>query len=240
MTKDKQFKFYENFMRAIDILPENQRANACYQFCKFGLYGELPDDEMLKMFCIGVSISVQKYQGSGGKREGAGRPKKNNQNNQINQINQIEQTKTKTKTKTETKIKKENLSAQDINYEFDRFYAEYPRKVSKSEAKKKFINIIKKSKDSSIIANIFYGLECYKKSIIANKTETKYIKHPTTWLNQECWKDYEKQEQFTKVDEDRLTTLQEIVLKSPILTEKERLEAEKEVAKLWEKKKQCQ
>ena len=74
MPKDEKFMFYETFIKAIDILPEDKRAEACYRFCRYGIYGELPEDEALKMFCIGVSCSVQKYHGSGGKREGAGRP----------------------------------------------------------------------------------------------------------------------------------------------------------------------
>ena len=106
MAKDKQFKFYENFMRAIDTLPEEQRAVACYKFCKFGIYGELPEDEALKMFCIGVSVSVQKYQNCGGNHNPLG----NNQHKKIGQVGQVgqkEQTKTETKTKTKTETKTE-------------------------------------------------------------------------------------------------------------------------------------
>ena len=106
MAKDSKFMFFETFLNAIETLPEDKRAEACYKFCRFGLYNELPQDEALKMFCIGVSCSVRKYQGSGGKREGAGRPKKENQNNQKNQINQKNQNE-QTETETETEIKKE-------------------------------------------------------------------------------------------------------------------------------------
>jgi hypothetical protein len=103
MAKDEKFMFYETFMRAIDTLPEDKRAEACYLFCRYGIYGELPEDDALKMFCIGVSCSVRKYQGRGGSREGAGRPSKENQKNQKNQKNQNEQTQTQTQTKTQTK-----------------------------------------------------------------------------------------------------------------------------------------
>ena len=104
MAKDRQFKFYENFMRAIDTLPEEQRAIACYKFCKFGIYGELPEDEALKMFCIGVSVSVQKYQNCGGNHNPLG----NNQHKKVGQVGQVgqkEQTKTETKTETKTFIR---------------------------------------------------------------------------------------------------------------------------------------
>lgn len=112
---NEPFKFYPNFLEAIETLPEEERANACYEFCKYGITGELPKDKYIKMFCLGVKASVQKYQGRGGSREGAGAPKGNKnaqkqqdiENNQINQNNhnihniQNEQTETETKTETE-------------------------------------------------------------------------------------------------------------------------------------------
>jgi hypothetical protein len=103
--ENKKFMFYENFWNAIEQLPEEQKTIACYEFCKYGITGQLPDNPMMKMFCIGVSASVQKYQGRGGSRVGAGRPKKQlnqedneNQKIQKNQNNQkIHNTQTETK-----------------------------------------------------------------------------------------------------------------------------------------------
>ena len=104
------FMFYENFINALDILPEGEREKACYEFCRFGITGVLPEDKNLAMFCIGVSASVRKYSGRGGARENAGRKSKesnvdfdlnknqNNQNNQNNQKIHNEQTETKTQT----------------------------------------------------------------------------------------------------------------------------------------------
>ena len=100
-----EFKFYDNFFDAINLLPEGEREKACYEFCKYGITGELPEDRNLAMFCLGVSVSVQKYQGRGGKRDGAGRPPIENQKkqkNQKNQKNHNEQTETITETETET------------------------------------------------------------------------------------------------------------------------------------------
>ena len=130
MAKDKEFKFYENFMRAIDTLPEEQRANACYQFCRFGIYGELPKDEALKMFCIGVSVSVQKYQNCGGNHNPTG--KNQYTSGQVGQVGQVKQTKTKTKTKTQTKninpsldeIKQYCIERKN-NVDYKRFYDYY-------------------------------------------------------------------------------------------------------------------
>lgn len=107
-SQQNSFMFYGNFLDAIEQLPEEDRANACYQFCRYALNDELPQDKSLAMFCIGVRYSVHKYQGRGGARIGAGRPKKSesleNQKNQKNQKNQNTQTETKTETETETEI----------------------------------------------------------------------------------------------------------------------------------------
>lgn len=67
------FKFYSNFLEAINQLDESERANACYEFCKYGITGELPKDKALAMFCVGVSVSIQKYQGRGGNHNPTGK-----------------------------------------------------------------------------------------------------------------------------------------------------------------------
>lgn len=100
-VSNNKFMFYENFWNAIEQLPEGQRAIACYEFCKYGITGNLPNNPIFKMFCIGVSASVQKYQGRGGVRTGAGRPKKQlNQYNSENQKNQKNQKNHNTQTET--------------------------------------------------------------------------------------------------------------------------------------------
>ena len=63
---------------------------------------------------------------------------------------------------------------------FDLFWSLYPRKVSK----KKSFSIFKKinlDEFDSIIKGVKY--------LIKTNTELKYIPHPSTWLNQERWKD---------------------------------------------------
>ena len=50
-------------------------------------------------------------------------------------------------------------------------------------------NAIKKTSLNTLMS----GLTSYIMEIENNKTEKKNIKHPDTWLNQECWnKDYLK------------------------------------------------
>lgn len=85
---NEKFMFYENFLYALDLLPEGEREKACYEFCKYGITGELPEDRSLAMFCIGVSASVHKYDGRGGARDGAGRKSKESKNSKKSEFSE--------------------------------------------------------------------------------------------------------------------------------------------------------
>lgn len=71
------------------------------------------------------------------------------------------------------------------NVLFEEFWNLYPRKEQKKKTKEKFLKLLEKN-DYELIKK---GLLNYIEYIKSNKTETKYIKHPTTWLNGECWND---------------------------------------------------
>jgi hypothetical protein len=75
---------------------------------------------------------------------------------------------------------------------FTAFYDAYPKKVGKLNAEVAYKKAIKKVNHNILMA----GLEKYKTYLAINKTESKYIKQPATWLNQGCWEDsYEQQTQ---------------------------------------------
>ena len=114
MAKDKSFMFYGTFLDAISVLPEEKRANACYEFCKYGITGELPKDESVAMFCVGVSASVRKYQNCGGNHNPNG-INQYNKNGQVGQVGQVQQTETETETETE------ELLCGTTTSQFDRF-----------------------------------------------------------------------------------------------------------------------
>lgn len=140
IKNQNKFMFYENFLNAIEQLPKEEQANACLEFCRYGISGNLPKNKYLSMFCLGVSASVQKYQGRGGIREGAGRPKKQenqqvkgNQKNQKNQKNQNEQTETintKHKLKTETEKEKEYVFEGEVIKLNEKDYNEWKEKFN--------------------------------------------------------------------------------------------------------------
>ena len=71
----------------------------------------------------------------------------------------------------------------DINEQnFNRFYAEYPRKEDKKSARKAWDKIVKTRVNIETVINAAarYAHE-------TEGRESKHIKLPATWLNGECW-----------------------------------------------------
>lgn len=66
--------------------------------------------------------------------------------------------------------------------QFESFWNLYDKKKSRPDAEKKFKAALNKDSFENIIA----GLEKYIK---ARSPDSQYWKNPSTWLNQECWKD---------------------------------------------------
>jgi len=68
---------------------------------------------------------------------------------------------------------------------FDTFWREYPRKVGKGDARKKFAKALTKTSFDNIMA----ALERVKASAQWTKDGGQFVPHPATWLNQERWDD---------------------------------------------------
>jgi len=68
---------------------------------------------------------------------------------------------------------------------FDEFWAAYPRKVAKIEARRAWA----KSKERPALEVILVALEAQKASDAWTKDGGQYIPHPATWLNQGRWDD---------------------------------------------------
>lgn len=101
------------------------------------------------------------------------------------------------KTKERTKTKDKPQKQDEDSLEFQSFWKEYPRKVSKGLARKAFKTALKKdSLDKILYGAKAYALECKQKN-----TETHFIKHPSTWLNAEAWLDYKYIEEEEVIDE---------------------------------------
>lgn len=68
---------------------------------------------------------------------------------------------------------------------FEQWWKEYPRKIDKKKALEKFTSILADKK--ATLEELLTGAKKYALHCQEEKTEEKYIKHPTTWLNGECW-----------------------------------------------------
>ena len=68
---------------------------------------------------------------------------------------------------------------------FDTFWREYPRKVGKGDARKKFAKALTKTSFDNIMA----ALQRVKASAQWTKDGGQFVPHPATWLNQERWDD---------------------------------------------------
>lgn len=75
--------------------------------------------------------------------------------------------------------------ASDHETEFEDWYRDYPKKSSKGAAKRAFATA-RKSVDLEVLT---HGRDLYAAQCRMNGTEARYIKHASTWLNQECWDD---------------------------------------------------
>jgi hypothetical protein len=73
---------------------------------------------------------------------------------------------------------------------FDEFWLEYPRKVEKNGATKAYEKAVKAGATPAEICEGArrYALWC-EEGISLGKHEEKFVKHPTTWLNNGCWSD---------------------------------------------------
>jgi len=99
-----------------------------------------------------------------------------NEQQQLKEVKEDKEVKEKNKT-----IQKETDLFLEDN--FTEFWEVYPRKIDKKKAKAAYATAIKDSDPNEI----FLGASCYFAYCVGNKTEQQHIKHPTTWLNGNCW-----------------------------------------------------
>jgi hypothetical protein len=74
----------------------------------------------------------------------------------------------------------------NITTEFETLWSLYPRKIGKPKALKAYE---KARKSGATFEEVKQGIEAYRRQIEALKTDTEYIKHGSTWFNNEGWKD---------------------------------------------------
>lgn len=80
----------------------------------------------------------------------------------------------------------DGVTKSELEEEFNLIWSEYPNKKGKANALKSYIKARKKG---ITYDTIFNGLQNYLKYIKFEKVAQQYIKHGSTWFNQECWND---------------------------------------------------
>lgn len=78
-----------------------------------------------------------------------------------------------------------NKGTQSAEAQFEDWYKVYPRKSGKGAARKAFKAALKKVD----LATLDRGRDLYIARLRADGTEDRYVKHPSSWLNGECWDD---------------------------------------------------
>lgn len=88
--------------------------------------------------------------------------------------------------RSKVKRKEKNLLTDEVEKNFELFWAAYPNKTAKKKAHDVWLKL---QPTGALFAAITQGLEKAKRSAQWQKDGGQYIPHPTTWLNQERWTD---------------------------------------------------
>ena len=174
----KAFSFLRSFYESACNLQNNKELQADFLMavCNYGLNGIEPEPggEIAAMFALVKPNLDVAFAKSVAGAKGGSRNKANESNPEA--------------------IKDKGLRIKDkgdknlalFEPEFDRFWAEYPRKVAKSKAKAAFEKVMQKGVS---IEALLGALRIQKLSTQWTKDGGQFIPHPTTWLNQERWED---------------------------------------------------
>jgi predicted phage replisome organizer len=148
-------------------------------FIEFGLI-EVMDNDTIYMRCvqqlIGSETDAAKRMRDHRKKQDLKQlPKRNIVTTKLKQCNTE---KDKDKKLDKKKDKKEDM--------FNEFWDFYPRKISKTDTKNAFMKQIKINEYNNFIKAVLN----YKNYIVINKIEDKFIKHGSTFINKDRWKEW--------------------------------------------------
>lgn len=102
--------------------------------------------------------------------------------------------------KLETQVR-EGKVREEIEIEFDQWWAEYPKKKTKKKARELYVKLYTAGKLPDLLTHIQL-IRSWKKSQEWKKDGGQFIPYPTTWLNGERWED-ELQEEVQRVEIDK-------------------------------------
>gem|GEM_PF-4045813 len=214
------------YAEELDLFTNEQLGELFRALLHYSAYGTDSDSNsfpiklMYRILKKGIDQNFEKYEEISNKRREAGRKggiisqqkqnqaneskdKQNQANESKDKQNQANEANTKTNTNTKTNINNSSsakLSDKAFEDEFQEVWNIYPRKEGRKNALKAYI---KARKNGTSKETILSGLNAYINKIKAERTETQYIKHGSSWFSQECWlDDYSAKKVFTETSSD--------------------------------------
>lgn len=184
-----QFTFYRSFWDAMNQLPQKEQLPFVKALCAYAFTGEeeanLRGGAAASFLLVKPILDKASKKAANGKKGGS-KPKAKMKQTE-NYKEREEEKETENEKEVEIEIENESYnfsSAPSKDSAFERFWAVYPRKIGKSEAKRSFSKLKGVSTDTLIAA-----VERQKQSLQWQKENGAYIPNPATWLNQGRWED---------------------------------------------------
>ena len=209
MGKKKSFLIYFDWEDSLSVLNEREKGLMFWSLFKYAKYGEFPSFNnrmilgMFNSYRGAIDRDIKKYEAicdrntKNGKT--GGRPKKSDIDSNKTQITQWDIWKPKKPDKDRDKDKDKDKDKDNIDIppfssktvcgysdDFLKFWREYPKKVGKGEAFKKW----KKMKVSGDeLSDIMNALKWQKATDVWRKNGGQYIPNPSTYISQRRWED---------------------------------------------------
>lgn len=217
MSKKKSFVMYLDRKKEIDMLTDEQAGELLKAIFNYADSGEEPDFSELALtilfsvFKSQMDLNYEKYVAKTERNRKYYQSKKEKSDKlRQSQSNSVCVTADETVTETENNAEetvaeqepetKPVKKKQDFSAEFDEVWNLYPKKQGKKQAENAYEKARKAGVEKETIIN---GIQAYCENIREKNIDQKYIKHGSTWFNQECWNDvYDMQKQQNQDEPD--------------------------------------
>ena len=174
-----QFTFYRSYFEAVTSLPKKDQNSLFLAICSYALDEKEPNltgTAKAIFSLVRPTLDASRKKAASG-HLGGSKPKANEKQNES-------KTKAKAKLEIEQEIEQEIVIEQMLKRSaFDDFWAAYPKKTGKGEARKAFAKV------KVPVEKLIAAVENQKRSVQWQKDGGQYIPNPSTWLNQGRWED---------------------------------------------------
>lgn len=208
MLDRDSFIFYRSFFEAIRELNADEQALTFCAICDLALNGKeaeltgtpkvvftLMKPQILannRRYLNGCKLKKNKQNGSkteaNDKQNGSKTEANDNVNDNVNE-NDIKTYAHQDARVSKNDSKNNDLKDSNLKNEFEKLWESYPNKKSKSKAMKSYIKARKRIKNPVTYEQVEKGIEAYTQYIQEKGLDMQYVKHGSTWFNNECWND---------------------------------------------------